>query len=465
MLKFGGNSGVRIGARITTKYVRWNSLSSIITKETPISENLIKETINKDEFTNLKTILHENQSLIDNNVQQLLVNYIPQDFSLYYLVKNKELNLDQLINVIENNPGRVDSAWDLYKRHGSQFHDDRLFSVMIHKLLEEELDPATWGKIAYLFNKLENSSDILSSVLEALKHNDLSLLPYFNFTPQALMACINDSEGSLFIAVFKVLFYKGAQFDLDQYAKALLTLEDEPGEASIEFVLYYNQLVSEPPKLSNTTFSNDLINHIEANKLDTNEIPESLLIRLKLIKLYGMERLDFQKIMEKLHHYQAHAKFGIEIVQADVIHAICLKCFAENDPVYIDIINTLMVENIPIKLIQCLILTHSQFNPEECLGIYNKYINHVGTKLNEFSGRSPSGLLTESLILSYLYNKDREFAQVIFEKVDLSKKLDDKEIIIIKKLFKVYGEVWEDDNWDTARSKLHDYVVTTMKSL
>ncbi|EGV65111.1 hypothetical protein CANTEDRAFT_113509 [Yamadazyma tenuis ATCC 10573] len=179
-----------------------------------------------------------------------------------------------------------------------------------------------------------------------------------------------------------------------------------------------------------------------------------------------MEFKDFETLLKKFHHYQAHADFGVEFIQNIISQAYCLKAFEEKNKDIFPIVDALLLENIPIKLLQSMILSSSVLGTERPLEIYNKYIQEVSAKPNEYTGRSPFGLLNESIILAFLYNNDRDFAHIIFDKVSMSGKLSESEVAIIKKVFKVYGDAFEEeDRWESAQPKLHSYIAGVIRDL
>lgn len=112
-------------------------------------------------------------------------------------------------------------------------------------------------------------------------------------------------------------------------------------------------------------------------------------------------------------------------------------------------------------------IAHANFDSEKSLRYYNDYIQRVSKGINEHTKRSASGLLTESLILSQLYGNDRNFATLVFEMaIDKGVISDELEISLIKKLFKVYGESFvEDDDWEKAKKNLKTYVLDYVKKL
>lgn len=69
-------------------------------------------------------------------------------------------------------------------------------------------------------------------------------------------------------------------------------------------------------------------------------------------------------------------------------------------------------------------------------------------------------------MVASLYDNDREFAQLLYEKAIQNKMLiDEAEIALIKKVFKKYGESFqENDTWKQARPRFTEVVLEMIKS-
>ncbi|KAK7684610.1 hypothetical protein QCA50_012191 [Cerrena zonata] len=218
--------------------------------------------------------------------------------------------------------------------------------------------------------------------------------------------------------------------------------------------------------MENTQLRNKLLEFIDSTELDIAPAPESLLIRLKLIEIYGMYANDITKVLEKYHKYQIHGKFGIEIIQSKLIQSFIYQFISTKDDHLLKIAEALNLEDIPIPILQAFILGYSTNNIDQSLKLYNDYIQQVSKKLNDVTKRSPTGLLTESLMLAFLSNKDREFAYLLFDKaIDNAIISDELEIATIKKVFKVYGDAYNDENEDAATQFFHNHLLKTVRDL
>lgn len=437
------------------RFIRFNSISTtkprILSGELPITKGLIEKAIQNNELSDLKEILQQNKSLLSPPVKNTLADFISNDFSFYYLLKDHQWSIDQLKSLISVNPGRVDSSWDLYTRHGSPVEDD-----LIHHLIKSLIEYEDWPKVLMLYKKLGDKKVVGDEIFEKLMEKP-ELLPFFELDKEYLGSRIKELDGLAFLSVFQQIY---KEVDFEVLAKGLGATMKSKIEQPSQFIEDYKRLTGE----TISSESPDIVEHIETNKLDLDDQPESLLVRMKLMELYAMENNDFETALKKYHQYQTHTDFGMELIQNILIQAYCLKAFNESKPELLPIVEALMLENIPIKIIQSLILTHAQFDADKSLEIYNKYIQQVSTKPNE-SQRSSAGLLNESIMLAYLYNNDRDFATIIYDKVQNSGLLNEHEMSCLKRLFKVYGDAYIEDDWVKAKPILHQHIYSTMRNL
>lgn len=479
-IKIDRRSIIRSLPQKMLRFIRFNSISTIknqlINGEVPITKQLIEKSVKNDELPQLKAILKQNSGLLTPLVKNDLINYIPQDFSIYYLLKDQEHHWTstQIASLIKSNPERVDTSWELYLRHGPQSQaltqtdaniQDEVYKTLIEKLLIEPSD-SDWAKILYGYRKLQDKGLVQESIFAKLVEQNSTNLAFFDFPYEFLLIKVNGLSESQFSVVFQKLFQDDPEkLPYDIYIKAINSFKSI--KPNTEFISTFRQITNEKEDITyNELEITDILSYIEDKGLDINDnVPESLLLRLKIIEIYGMELNDFDKLLKKYHQYQTRSKFGFELIQNLLIQCYCLKSFDESNKEILPLINALMLENVPIKVIQCLILTNSAFGTDTSLEIYNKYIGHVSNTPNEFTNRSPAGLLNESIMLAFLYNNDREFASIIFDKLAANKALPEHELSILKKLFKVYGDVFIEDSWETARPKLKQYISNTIKKL
>lgn len=434
--------------------------SKIASGEVPITKQLIESAVKDNEFHVIKSAVTKNPQLLNDSIRSEMAQFISHDFSIYYLLKDHKFTENQLASLIAHNPERVDSSWDLYNRHNQGF-SQIVSTELIKKMISDPME-SDWPKIIHLFNQITDKLNIQEVIFENLSgsEDNVSKLQYFEFDTDFLVGKLAQLEGIGYTICFSKVM--DTELPLELYAKAFDNFVEV--QTDVKLVQQVNQISSSSLEPKTITL-NDIVEQIEVKKLDSSKKPESLLIRIKLMEFYGMNSRNFEMLLKKFHHYQTHCTFGIEIIQNSLIQAYCLKAFEEQATEVFPIIDVLLLEEIPIKVLQSLILSNSAIDVDKSLEIYNQYINHVSVTPNEHTQRSPAGLLNESIILSYLYNNDRDFANIIMDKITQSNLLAEHEVTIIRKLFKVYGDAFVEDEWDLAKPKLHSYIVNTIRNL
>lgn len=451
----------------------------------------------------LKSI--QQHDLIDNKdkvdiLNQILVHALPHDYSLYFTINkggNHLWDVGSLSKLIEANPGRVDQSWDLLKKYGDRQTGDlsQLYEAVLDKLLfgekveirdeEIEMNIDRISRGIFLSGKGPVSERIAEKLVELLVEYKVVAAVYLcgisNAQIVSLLTTSRTLDSDSFLVLFdKVFREEPSLLDKETLCRGL-TLSSGKKEETIEVDSKLEEISSNLGKLGDhsivdipevdcATLTESILQYIESNKLDKDKSADSLLIRMKLIEIYGMDKGDVQTSLSKFHDYQGHDKFGIEFVQHKLISVFCFQAINEHNEHYLKIAQTLMtMENIPIKILQVLILARSEFDSKTesgALDLYNEYINQVSKKLNEVTKRSGAGQLTEAMILASLYTNDREFGQLLFDKAVESKIISDElEIATIKKLFKVYGDAFADDSWDIAKEYLKKYVLEYIRRL
>lgn len=456
------------------------------------------------ELDSLRQLLKDNT--ISTQVRNdLLTHTLPHDFSLYFLItkhfQNHHWNNNALVSLLKNNPGRVDESLFLFKKHVTQSNvSPDIYTLLLEKFLlgenfereEYEISLLNVCRAINIVNKrheLIDDEEMLSKLLDALiELNAVSavlLVKNKTFTRVLLQKLESSNDEIVCLKILQSKFLDGHLHRLSKDVICKLVgfgqnlarkdesvlLENRKKEAAAlsEIQLFFDQQGTTIPTLNAETLADlngTLLGHIEAEKLDTDKTPESLIVRIKVIETYGMDTDQLQKALEKFHHYQTHEKFGLEIVQFKLIQSFLYKAFETGDKTFLKVAETLMItENVPVKIIQSLILAHSATDIQRSLDVYQEFVGHVSKAPNAETGRSASGTLTESLMLAYLYNNDREFAFLLFDKAKENGLFHDElETATVKKLFKVYGEAYEQDDWEKAKTKLHEHVLATIRS-
>lgn len=457
---------------------RWNSTYESLLQRVKTGKEVdlstIRDVIKSKEFkpeelTALKRLFNSNSS--DEVINEILQHTLPQDFSLYFTLATERpshvWNDHSLVSLLRSNPGRVYSLTDLLKKHGSESVSNEIRKVILEKLLHGEKSEVRDGEfeltgerineaIVYLnqFSGIDEVTDYVNTIIDHVTEKGtyastsaITVDGFADWLHKHKLANMKDNGAFLHFA--EIIFNQDPQALAKHTLSDILVLEDRK--------LY-------PQKVE---FFDRVLNYINQHQLDVDKRDaESLLLRIQLIVTYGINRDQIDVALEKFHHYQSHDKLGIELVQSKLVQAFCYQSFAKNDSTLLKIAESLIVvDELPVKTIAHLILASSRIEGRD-LEIYNDYINKVSKKVNESTKRSPSGILTEAMMIASLYGNDREFAQLLFEKAAQGNIISDEmEIATMKKVFKVYGEAFEEDSWQSAEPKLAQYVLDTIKRL
>lgn len=445
--------------------------------------------------------LEDLHKLLQSEIPVQTANHIlrfglPHDFSLYFtvgkLARPHQWDEQALLALVENNPGRVIPLIDLAQKHSTGPISKAVRRVLLKKLLygenveirhgEFELTDSNVRKAIQILNELEsvegNETEILALVEFLESSESVAALSLLKLEGMAEWLCKErlslkiEKIVFLQIAIFvfetapdllskeilsKILAFSAKYTDFEHSPKATKALENL-GMTKSEIAESVEQI-----KL----FGENVLAFIEKGNLDVDKRDaEALLLRMQLIQTYGIDKNDIDTALKKFHTYQTHEKFGIELVQSKLVQAFCFQAFKNADETSLKVAQTLIIpEEIQVKTICHLIVAQGRFDSEKSLDIYNEYIGQVSNKLNASTGRSPAGLLTESMMIASLYENDREFAQLLQEKALEKLVVAQDESYALRKPLKVYGEAFADDSWDKAKPKLENYVLDTIRNL
>lgn len=456
-------NGLRFYSQILHSIKNGENVSS-----SALSKSLADKTLSSEDLEIVHQIIKE-QKASAQTINQILAHAIPEDFSLYYTLtranSSHAWDKHSLHSLIASNPGRAITLWALFEKYGS-VADKKVKLAVVEKLVKGEKSEIREGSVDITHDRLERAILLLNQIehdaavedhwevllsraseLGALeKLSDLTNVLFFGWVADR----IESTEEKEFLALSKIVFDRDPSLlSKECISRALASaLLEKSQNLGIDYLTA-------------------LIDHIEKHQLDLDKKdPKSLLIRLELVKAYGICLGEFNKALEKFHKYQTHEKFGIDLVQARLVQVFCYQAFAKGDKTLLRIAETLVdPDELQVKTLAQVILARGRFDSEDSLKLYNDYIKQVSKDVNETTGRSPTGLLTEALMVASLYDNDREFAQLLFEKAVENKiLLNESENAQIKKVFKIYGESYkEHDTWEQAKPRFAEYVLQCLQ--
>lgn len=464
---------LRSGIISTRGFIRFNStVLQSLRKGTPVSPEAVgdffsSKDLTSEELADVHQIIKDQKAPI-GIINQLLQHALPGDFSLYYTLSKANTShvwdKDSLHSLIESNPGRAISLWALLDKHGAEA-DHKVQLAVVNKLLQGEKSEIREGAVEVTEDRLNRATKLLNGIEENVQAEE-----QWDALVSKLVELGNASKLSEILAPLFVNWLNGKLSTTTDRKEFLgiskVIFEKDPNllsKDSISKILAYLSF----EKTEGSEFLTAVIEHVEENHLDIDKKdPESLLVRLQLIPVYGIYLGDFNKALEKFHKYLTHEKFGIDLVQAKLVQVFSYQAFKKGDKTLLTIAETLVdPDELQVKTLVQLILARARFNAEDSLSLYNDYIKLVSKNVNENTGRSPSGVLTEALMVANLYDNDREFAHLLFDKAIENKIItDEAENAQIKKVFRVYGDSYqENDTWEQAKPRFTQYVLSCLE--
>lgn len=414
--------------------------------------------------------------LLKQNISPEVTNHIlhfglPQDFSLYHTVSKIPLHQwseEALVSLIENNPGRVYTLENLVKRHLQGEASARIRELLVKKLLLGEVIDQGEEQYRPSESSIQRAIDLINEINDP-KYYDDSLHHLFKAVLDCdsldLLVKVESSIGQ-WISQHKLRNLPEEATDVHFLQLAHIIFQEDALLLTKEDICHVLSLEGLDEKFR--PLMDEVLDYVETCHLDFDKNDaNSLLLRLQLIETYGISRNAVDKMLEKFHAYQAKEKFGIEYVQSKVVKAFCYQSFSKNDATQLKIAETLVLpDGMPVSTVAELIVANGQFSAEKSLEVYNQYIQLVSATLNEVTHRSPKGVLTEALLLSCLYNNDRSFAELVYQKAIETKTISDEhEIAGIKKVFKAYGEAFVEDDWEKAKPLFKQHILKFIKNV
>ncbi|CCE82763.1 Piso0_002507 [Millerozyma farinosa CBS 7064] len=435
------------------------------------------------------------------SINELVSNGIRSDFSLYYKVKdlNHTWNEAAIIKLIDSNPGRVLSSFDLLKQFEKHIKSSEVYEKVLEKLLfgeiseikegEASLDCDKISKILKISERIDLISDkhVIAELI--LKLEAANALCVFQWIPVNAVSAASvletlEIDELAFLKVFKALFGNNQDILTKRIAIRVLESVYESDKSSVsnsnqkELKTYRDLLetmkieesVARPYEALSfddiNSMTLELLDNIEALKIDSGDDIESLKIRINIIKCKGIFLKDIKAALKRYHYYSTHEKLGFQDVSDAIIHAFYYNAAVEGSQELAGIAQALSPGELTIRLVQSSMLSLGALDANKALKIYNDYINEVSKDVKASNGRSSAGLLTESLAMVYLYHQDREFANLMMDKARENGLIQhESDIQKIKSLFKFYGDVVSLEDNEAKKRVLKSYLLEYLKSL
>ncbi|CCG21823.1 hypothetical protein CORT_0B01030 [Candida orthopsilosis Co 90-125] len=402
---------------------------------------------------------------------ELYTHLIPT-FGTYFKLAQAGIADENLLrHFININPGRVLSTFELLDKHQIPKTSHGFKSDVLKKIVSEynKNEDNTIDRILEYLNKhFENIEEERFKELFAtlLHRRDVSQLDSFisnvSIDNNVLLKEVFENYGDPLAKFVLMRSFERWVKDPDSikpwiYAIILDILNFRSGQV----IPIYEKAGL---KMDIDNLNEKVIRYVTESKMDVKA--ENLVLRKVLVEVLGISQNNLGEALKVFQKYETFAKYGISNVQIAMVKAISYQAIKQDKEIFKTMAETMIPPDLTIQLLQILIILKSYFNPNDGLALYNDYVNGVSGVVKD--GSSQKGLLTQSIILGFLMKNDREFAFLLFNKaVENGIIVDETEIATTKKLFKIYGDCFvEDENWDTAaREKMVEQVLSYVESI
>ncbi|CAD1813037.1 hypothetical protein FOB58_004754 [Candida parapsilosis] len=433
--------------------------------------DLTHPSVNHDDQEGRIKLVNAIASSSNPNKSELYTQLIPTFGTYFKLAQGDISDEDLLRHLININPGRVLDTFDLLEKHHITKTSDAFKKDVLSKLVKEytsDVDYSVDRLLEYLNKHFESIEESHFKELFAtlLHRQDISQLDLF-------IANVNINRDTLLKEVFANYTDPLAKFALvrsfERWFKEPESIEPWIYAVILDLLNFQSkQVVPTHHKagieLDIGQLNQRIINYINGSRIDLQD--KNLVLRKMLVETWGISQNDIGEALQVFQKYETFAKYGISNVQISMVKAISYQAIKQDKEIFKTMAETMIPPDLTIQLLQILITLKSYFNPNEGLALYNDYIGAVSAVVKD--GSSQKGLLTQSIILGFLMNNDREFASLLFDKAIENRIITDQlEIATIKKSLKMYSDCFvEDENWDAgAREKMKDEILSYIESI
>lgn len=433
----------------------------------------------------------EQSALIHNKLIEDLSQY---DYGIASIHSRKLRNIEQsitraaLLSMLKNNPGRVSSSWELFVEHMGIYDElpDEVLVTVLNKVVyfdpadikdgKKSLNLSDVVHAVLLLNKIQTSKIVASDIINKLVSSCIELkatflLPYiFEYKPSIDLFMEKLDEltpyqlylvGDIFpfenICAYKQLLYKLVD-TLGKNEKILISEEEEVTNKDIAecLALIKKQLptswdISVNSMKSIDTFETfgELLDEIAAVEVYKSDLE----LAKQILRIIGVFKNDTKSFME-LYHICVSAHPGKEEeLFFEAFLSLTYQGYKTANETALQFAEAYIPETtdevLKAKILCVQILANAKFNADESLRIYNDNIHLLSKTKDEKSNLSPVDVVTESLIIAYLANRDLEFARVIFEGATRGKLLSGATATKnIKNTLAMYGDAVENGDVD-----------------
>lgn len=412
-----------------------------------------------------------------------------------------QLSLESFVQIINSNPGRVQSSWELFLQHYHLVNSSpEALLTVLRKLLyfdpvdiedgKKELDTRDLARCIFLMKLISSAgcleqvpNDYWNIILEATIEGKAStLIPLItrNFMPS--YDSFDETQELTSYQVFQ-LFHDGgkrlADENLPMFKRVLsvlgrnscIKLTPQENEVKKELEKELENISKKLHTLIPATFPYEEVSSQSAFEnmlqtvleLDKNKISKCGVYEVALRSL-GIYKGNLSSADKYFKEFMKVAPSEVDNMQYELFLAFIHRGVQTRDEKLLQKAVLLVPQSsskyLELSVDRALIIAYSIFDIEKALEYYNRSISSFGKAQLEGCSNSEAGLLTEALILAYLGKKDRDFAHVILEGA-IGEGLFPSPYAIksVKKTFAAYGDILDQDNSDAQLQALVlDYI-------
>ncbi|CUS22208.1 LAQU0S05e00122g1_1 [Lachancea quebecensis] len=412
-----------------------------------------------------------------------------------------QLSLGSFVQIVNNNPGRVQSSWEIFMQYYPLVNTSpEALLAVLRKLIyfdpvdikddKKELDTRDLARCAFLMKLisragcLERVPDLYwSIILKASIENKASMLiPLIIKHHMPSYSTFDEAQELTNYQVYQ-LFHNGgkrlANENLPLFKRVLtvlgynscikLTSEETDVRKELEKELenISKQLHTRSPIFfpdedvsSCPAFENNLQAVLE---LDKGKISKSGVYEIALRSL-GIYKGDLPNATNYFRKFAEDVPSEVDNMQYELFLGFIHRSVQIRDRELLQealhLVPQSSSNSMKLSVDRALIVAFSIFDIEKALAHYNCSISNLGKSPLEGNSNSEAGLLTEALILAYLGRKDRDFAHVILEGAAGEGLFPGPYAIKkVKKTFAAFGDILDQDNVDVRlQTMVLDYI-------
>lgn len=398
------------------------------------------------------------------------------------------LTVESIRELIKHNPGRVHSSWELYIRYLKAFKilpDEILIETLKKVAFFDTADRADGKKTLevgelvqalHLMDKIESKVLIPKEIVTILLVNAIQLKSpellneVLRYEPS--LSIIEEHVNELTLSgLYSV--YKAYPIDVIGNNKNTLYKifealgENETIELTREEIERNEKFLEEVQRIRNLVTwdihfktSNELpptkedfgtvLEYLGENNLYKDDLRLSQLI----LRTVGVFKGDIKSELELFNIISPSFKRNEkDYLQFETFLSLAYQAFKNSNKTSLEFAEAFLTEvttsEVQIDMLRTMIISNAKFNVDTSLNLYNEAIPKLSKKKDPESQIAPSDLVTEAIIMAFLYKKDLNFARVIFDGAVGEKVLTGVTAVKrIKKLLSEYGDALEKNELD-----------------